>query len=170
MWPTCARTLDTPSLILLQPYAFDDLAILHTVSRNDVELGHRLIEHEAGRVLLLHHPGTDVHASGYCNVEVGTLSNEPAKVPPDSFFSLGKHMACIVLHNGVRAKAANNPLHVPCVYRVDKILSDLYGVQTRILLTTLGRLAYPIVRPAADQSKSERDVIAGDHSPFGGLT
>jgi len=54
-----------PRLILLQPYALDDLAVLHSVGRRDVELGHRLPENEAGHVLLLHHPGADVDAREY---------------------------------------------------------------------------------------------------------
>ena len=57
-----------PSLILAQPDALDDLAVLHAVGRDDVELGHRLPANEAGTVLLLHHPGTDVDAREYLRV------------------------------------------------------------------------------------------------------
>ena len=55
-----------PRVILLQPYALDDLAVLHTVGRRDGELGHRLPENEPGHMLLLHHPGADVEARAYC--------------------------------------------------------------------------------------------------------
>src|SRR5579859_2163788 len=89
-------------------------------------------------------------------MEVGALGKERAEMRPDCLLSLGEDMARIVLHNGVRAKAANNPVHVPCVKRVDEVLNDLYGVHECILLTTPGRLDSPLVRLAADQSKSDR--------------
>ena len=123
------RSLEVPysELGLLQPHALDDLAVLHAVGRYDVEVGHRLLENEAGRVLHFHHPGTDVDARGYFYVEVRALGNELAKVRPECLLSLGEDIARIVLDNGVRAKAANNPVHVPCIHRVDESLSDLYG-------------------------------------------
>ncbi len=152
------RSLEVPysELGLLQPHALDDLAVLHAVGRNDVEVGYRLLENEAGRVLHLHHPGTDVDARGYFYVEVRALVNELAKVRPECLLSMGEYIARIVLDNGVRAKAANNAVHVPCIHRVDKSLSDLYGVHERILLTTSGRLDNPMMRLAADRSKSDR--------------
>src|SRR5579875_595941 len=72
-----------PRVILLQPYALDDLAVLHPVGRRDVERGHRLPEDEAGHVLLLHHPGADVDARAYLRVEVGAVREETAEVRPD---------------------------------------------------------------------------------------
>jgi hypothetical protein len=99
---------------------------------------HRLLENEAGRVLHFHHPGTDVDARGYFYVEVRALGNELAKVLPECLLSLGEDIYRIVLEHGVRAKAANNPVHVPCIHRVDKSLNDLYGVHECILLQHRG--------------------------------
>jgi len=79
-----------------------------------------------------------VDARGYFYVEVGALGNELAKVRPDCLLSLGEDIARIVLDNSVRAKAANNPVHVPRVKRVDEFLNDLYGVHECILLQHRG--------------------------------
>ena len=54
-----------PHLILLQPDALGDLAVLYTIGGNDGERGNRLLQNEAGHVLLLHHPGADMEARAY---------------------------------------------------------------------------------------------------------